>query len=144
MKTKLVRMDLTVRVPAEMTAAQARLEVRTLVNEQCNYCLEPGEVRVSKLGPARKVMIGLPLPPKPRPPRPGHVLTLTAKEREIAQALYPKRSPDDPDPEFAFARDVYRQQMDDYKRAVRDGRGYIVPIDGDETNMNPKNLALIP
>lgn len=54
MKTKLVRMDLTVRVPASLTAAQARLEVRTLVNEQCNYNVDEGEVRVSKLRPAAR------------------------------------------------------------------------------------------
>ncbi len=37
MKMKLVKMHVTVNVPAWMTAAQARREVRTLINEQCGY-----------------------------------------------------------------------------------------------------------
>lgn len=34
---KQLTMEVTVSVPSWMTAAQARREVRTLVNQQCNY-----------------------------------------------------------------------------------------------------------
>ncbi len=36
-KTKLVNLALTVSVPSWMTAAQARREVRTLINDHCNW-----------------------------------------------------------------------------------------------------------
>lgn len=36
-KRKTLTMQVTVSVPAWMTAADARREVRTLINEQCNY-----------------------------------------------------------------------------------------------------------
>ncbi|XAI96368.1 hypothetical protein [Microcystis phage Mae-JY30] len=56
MKTrKKVTMLLTVSVPREMSAAEARREVRTLVNEQCNYSLDEGEMKVAKLAPAKAV-----------------------------------------------------------------------------------------
>lgn len=153
MKTKLVRMDLTVRVQHWMTAEQARREVRTMINEQCGYMstgpMELGwpevTVRVSKLRPAaRKVTVGTPIPPRPRPPKPGMVVELTEKERDIARALYPNQPPGGPDAETRYAGDKYRWLRDLWERAVRDGRGYIVPIDGDETNRSPKNLALVP
>lgn len=53
-KRKTMTMILTVTVPAEMSAAHARLEVRTLINEQCNYSAESGDVKVRQLRPARK------------------------------------------------------------------------------------------
>ena len=49
MKRKLVSMKLTVSVPADMSAAQTRLEVRTLINEQCNYSADEGDVKVRSL-----------------------------------------------------------------------------------------------
>lgn len=36
-KRKELTMSVRVSVPAWMTAAQARREVRTLINQQCNY-----------------------------------------------------------------------------------------------------------
>ncbi len=48
-KRKLVSMKLTVSVPANMPAAQARLEVRTLVNDQCNYSADEDDVKVRSL-----------------------------------------------------------------------------------------------
>lgn len=36
-KRKQVTMSVTVSVPSWMTAAQARREVRTLINDQCNF-----------------------------------------------------------------------------------------------------------
>lgn len=36
-RRKQITMTVTVSVPRWMTAAQARREVRTLINDQCNY-----------------------------------------------------------------------------------------------------------
>lgn len=55
MKTKLVRMDLTVRVPSDISAAEARREVRTLINMQCNWYLAYGDVTVAKVRPVARV-----------------------------------------------------------------------------------------
>lgn len=49
---KTVTMVLTVSVPVDMSAAEARREVRTLVNEQCNYSADEGDVKVRQLRPA--------------------------------------------------------------------------------------------
>lgn len=46
---KTVTMLLTVSVPKGMSATQARLEVRTLVNHQCNYAADEGDVKVRRL-----------------------------------------------------------------------------------------------
>ncbi len=55
MKTrKSVTMLLTVSVPREMSAADARREVRTLVNEQCNYSADHEDVKVRSLRPAKE------------------------------------------------------------------------------------------
>jgi hypothetical protein len=50
---KQVTMLVTVSVPREMTAAEARLEVRTLVNDQCNYSADEGDVKVRSIKPAK-------------------------------------------------------------------------------------------
>lgn len=52
-KRKTVTMLLKVSVPAGTSAADARREVRTLVNDQCNYWLDPEDVRVQSLKPYR-------------------------------------------------------------------------------------------
>lgn len=44
-KRKQFTMILTVSVPLDMTAAQARREVRTLVSEQCNYSAECEDIK---------------------------------------------------------------------------------------------------
>jgi hypothetical protein len=54
-KRKKVTMIVTVSVPATMTAAQARREVRTLVSRQCNYSAYPGDVKALKVSPAKGV-----------------------------------------------------------------------------------------
>jgi len=59
---KQLTMSLTVSVPSWMTAAQARREVRTLVNEQSNYLdhgpdfqeVHGGTVKVRELKPAAR------------------------------------------------------------------------------------------
>jgi hypothetical protein len=47
-------MMLRVSVPVKMKAEQVRREVRTLVNDQCNYGVdvEPGDLRVQSCSPA--------------------------------------------------------------------------------------------
>jgi hypothetical protein len=46
MKTrKRFRMIVTVSVPAGMSAAAARREVKTLISEQCNYSAEPDDIK---------------------------------------------------------------------------------------------------
>lgn len=51
-KRKRITMLVTVSVPAEMSAAQARLEVRTLIHEQCNYYADEGDVKAIVVRPA--------------------------------------------------------------------------------------------
>jgi hypothetical protein len=51
---KKVTMLLTVSVPREMSPADARREVRSLVNEQCNYSADYGAVKVRGLRPAKE------------------------------------------------------------------------------------------
>lgn len=43
---RTVDIKITVRIPAMMTKKDAIREVRTLVNEQCNFTADPGDVRV--------------------------------------------------------------------------------------------------
>lgn len=55
-KTKVVTMELAVTVPKWMTVAQARREVRTLINEQCGYLshgpdYDDATIRVKSVGP---------------------------------------------------------------------------------------------
>lgn len=50
---KTLTMLLTVSVPREMSAADARREVRTLINEQRNYYADEGYVKVRGLCPAK-------------------------------------------------------------------------------------------
>jgi hypothetical protein len=45
-KRKTVTMLVRVSVPVDMTAAEARREVRTLINDQSNYMADPDGVRV--------------------------------------------------------------------------------------------------
>ena len=53
-KRKTLAMTVTVSVPAEMTAAQARKEVRSLIGDQCNYAADYEDVRVRSVKAARK------------------------------------------------------------------------------------------
>ncbi len=53
-RRKRVTMLITVTVPADMSAAQARLEVRTLINEQANYFANEGDVKAAAIKPAAK------------------------------------------------------------------------------------------
>ncbi len=50
-RRRTVSMHVVVIVPMETTPKLARLEVRTLINDQCNYHLDPGDVRVKKIMP---------------------------------------------------------------------------------------------
>lgn len=50
-KRKFVTMLVRVSVPVDMTASQARLEVRTLVNEQCNHSADYEDVKVRAIRP---------------------------------------------------------------------------------------------
>lgn len=43
---RTVEIRITVRIPALMTKKDAMREVRTLVNEQCNYSADPGDVKI--------------------------------------------------------------------------------------------------
>lgn len=43
---RTVEIKITVRIPSLMTKRDAMREVRTLVNEQCNYSADPGDVRI--------------------------------------------------------------------------------------------------
>lgn len=52
---KKITMLLTVSVPINMSAAQARKEVRTLVTDQCNWAAEFDEVKAIRCAPYRKV-----------------------------------------------------------------------------------------
>lgn len=51
MKRKFVRMVVTLSVPADMTPQEARREARTLINLQCNYNADHGDVRAQKIEP---------------------------------------------------------------------------------------------
>lgn len=48
-KRKIVPVLIYLSVPATMSAAAARLEARTLINDQSNYYADPGDVRVRKI-----------------------------------------------------------------------------------------------
>ena len=52
--TKQVRMVVVVRVPRSCTAAEARREVRTLVNEQCMYALDSDDIHAVSVKPATR------------------------------------------------------------------------------------------
>lgn len=51
-RRKQVTMLVTVSVPRDMLAAQARREVRELINNQRNYSADEGDVKVRGLRPA--------------------------------------------------------------------------------------------
>jgi hypothetical protein len=53
-KRKQITMIVTVSVPNDMTPIEARREVRTLINEQCNYSADYGEVKVKSVKPIVK------------------------------------------------------------------------------------------
>jgi hypothetical protein len=57
MKRKTVRMLVTITVPAKLTAAEARREVRTLINEQCNYLDLDSPVKVLSVTPVTRGMM---------------------------------------------------------------------------------------
>lgn len=46
MNRKIVRMLVSVTVPDAMSAAQARLEVRTLIGERTNFFADEGAIKV--------------------------------------------------------------------------------------------------
>lgn len=48
---KTVSMKLTVTVPKNMPAADARREVRSLINDLRNYYADPGDVKVKAIKP---------------------------------------------------------------------------------------------
>lgn len=49
-KKKTIQLLVTVSVPADMTAADARREVRYLINDQANYMADYGDVKARKVG----------------------------------------------------------------------------------------------
>lgn len=51
---KFVTIALTVSVPLDMSHAQARLEVRTLINEQSNHTADYGEVKAFAVRAGKK------------------------------------------------------------------------------------------
>ena len=51
-KRKKITMLVTVSVPADMTAADARREVRTLVTHQCNWKADSDDVKAIRVGTA--------------------------------------------------------------------------------------------
>lgn len=52
-KRKEVTLLVRVTVPADMTKTDAAREVRTLINDQCNWSAEPGDVRARACKPAK-------------------------------------------------------------------------------------------
>ena len=52
-KRKRLQMLVTVSVPADMPASDARREVRTLISEQCFYSADEGDVKAISVKPAR-------------------------------------------------------------------------------------------
>lgn len=52
-RRKRVTCLVTVSVPVEMTAAQARKEVRTLITDQCNWASYDDQVKAVKVAPAK-------------------------------------------------------------------------------------------
>ena len=46
-KTHLVMVRVS--APADLTAAQVRREVRTLINDQCNHMAEPEDIRAKRV-----------------------------------------------------------------------------------------------
>ena len=54
-RRKTVRLDVVVTVPAWMTEREAAREVRTLIANQINWSADPGDVRVRRCGPQRKM-----------------------------------------------------------------------------------------
>jgi len=52
-RTKEVSMHVVVRVPNDCTAAQARREVRTLLNEKCMHTLDEEQIRAVRVTPQK-------------------------------------------------------------------------------------------
>ena len=50
---KQVTMLVTVSIPVDYSAADARREVRSLVSEQCNYSMDYDEVKLIGVKPAK-------------------------------------------------------------------------------------------
>lgn len=50
-KRKILRLVVVVTVPSGMTAAQARREVRTLINDQTTYYADPRDVLARSVRP---------------------------------------------------------------------------------------------
>ena len=55
-KRKHIEMRLTISVPNDMKTSQARREIRSLINEQCNYTAEYGDVKVRKISSAGSIV----------------------------------------------------------------------------------------
>jgi uncharacterized protein YneR len=53
-RKRRITMLVTVSVPADCSAAQARKEVRFLINEQCTYLLDDDQIRVVGLKGAKR------------------------------------------------------------------------------------------
>ncbi len=56
-RRKTITMLLTITVPRDMSATEARREVKTLVNEQCFYSsfVDEGDIKVRGCRPAKKM-----------------------------------------------------------------------------------------
>lgn len=50
---KRVTMLVTVSIPADYSAADARREVRSLVAEQCNYAMDSAELKLISVRPSK-------------------------------------------------------------------------------------------
>ncbi len=46
-----------VSAPSDLSAAEVRREVRTLINEQANWAADHGDVRAQKVAPAPKALL---------------------------------------------------------------------------------------
>lgn len=49
-KRKTITVLLTVTVPSGMSALQTRREIRSLINDQCNFAADPEDLRVKRCG----------------------------------------------------------------------------------------------
>jgi hypothetical protein len=52
MRRKTVTMVVTFSIPAEHSPAWARKEVRTLINEQCGFHSDPGDLKLRHIRPS--------------------------------------------------------------------------------------------
>lgn len=52
-KRKTLTLAVTITVPVDMSARQAKTEVRTLITEQCNWKADEGDVRAKRVSTLR-------------------------------------------------------------------------------------------